>query len=654
MPQNVNSKGRAIGRRRLLQGIGAAGAISIAGCLGDDDEDSEISFPLEVTLEVDADNTDRGEWTQLIGQVMEDTGYFEVDIEEYAWDDYSERVMEDDYYQNGYIPFIGLSGTFNPESFCDALHGTANQGQCCNLNGLGYDELDEMIENARFGTDVAGDPDLRRERYDEIWRELADYRGSSIIHFLTEEYVRNTDVHGFSPYPFSEGTLSYALHAPQDEQVMWLDRSDATPDETDLSDLQEGGTLTYGVAANIPSFDPPYSSDTTSTTVQELMFESLVTSDTEGNVYPWLAESYELVETNDIGREDYEEYMVTVPADEDGVLEFDDGPVQDIMIHPADSRIADDEVRVLTPEGASDAVDDDVFGMQWRYHLHEGVQFHNGEELTAENVVQTVERYENSDLSAQTFDSLLHAREVDEYTVDLYAQIPDAEAERELPGLYIHSTEQAALEGGDIDPSAGNPPVGTGPYEFDEFEDENYFIATKTDNYWLEQQGLDALEWWDGPADFPAGPVVEEIDVDVIPEDSTRSAALQNEEIDATYGLVADTIDDYDADGDFIVDSIESGGYQYFQYPVQVEPWDDDRLRKAVNHLVPREEIVDEILSGWGEPAWTMIPELAQGLGTADYDQLESELRPNNEFDTEEAIALIEEVIEDRGYSSDV
>ncbi|ELY59634.1 ABC transporter substrate-binding protein [Natronolimnohabitans innermongolicus] len=640
----------AINRRRVLQGLGAAGVVSIAGCLGGSDDD-EVSFPLDVRLEVDADNDDRVEWTQVIQQIMEDTGYFDVDIEQHSWDDYSDRVLDEEYQDNGYIAFIGLSGTFNPESFCDALHGTANQGQCCNLNGLGYDELDEMIDEARFGSDVADDPELRAERYDEIWHELADYRGSSLILHTTDEYVRNTDVHGFAPFPFSESTLSYALHSPIDEQVMWLDRSDATPDETDRSDLQEGGTLRFGVPANIASFDPPYSSDTTSTMSQELIFEQLITSDTEGNLQPWLAESYESLDVQDIERDAYEDYMTTASADEEGAIDVDE---QVILTHPDDSPVADDEVRVLTPEGASDAVDDGVYGMQWRYHLHEGIEFHDGEELTAENVVLSVERYENSDLSAQTFDSLLHARQVDEYTVDLYAQIPDAEAERELPGIYIHSTEQASLEGGDLDPRQDNEPVGTGPYVFEEFEDEGYFIATKNESYWLEEKGIDALEWFDGPSDFPAGPVIDEVDMDIIPEDSTRSGQLQNDEIDVTYNLVSSTLNDFDSDDDFIVDSIESGGYQYFQYPVNVEPWDDDRLRKAVNHLVPREQIVDEVLDGWGEPAWTMIPELAQGSGTTDYDALESELKPHNEFDTEEAIKLIEEVIDDRGYESDV
>ncbi|GAB7018422.1 ABC transporter substrate-binding protein [Halostagnicola bangensis] len=652
MNQWDNRSSKALTRRQLLSGIGSAVVVTTAGCLTEDDE---VSFPLGVQLEVDTDNSDRLEWTAAIAQMMESTGYFEVDVEEHDFDDFLERVFEDDYPQYGHVPFLSLSGTFNPESYCDSLHGTANRGQCCNLNGLGYDELDELIDRARFGTDVADDPQLRERRYDEVWHELAEFRGSSIITFLTEEYVRRAAVRGFSPYPFSEWTLKYALHSPSEEVLTWVDRNAQRPAETDWSDYQEGGTLRYGIGANISSFDPPYSTDTHSVAAQSLIFEGLTTMDAEGNIYPWLAKRYEALDVQDIDRRAYEPYMTTVPTDEKGVLEFGEGgPVQAVAVHPDDDRIDDDEARMLTPEGAADAVDEGVYGMQYRYHLQEGVAFHNGEELTADHVVSTVERYENSDMSSQTFDSVLHVDAVDEYTVDIYAQIPDAEAERELPGFEIHALEQADLGANEIDPLEGEAPIGTGPYEFEEFEDGQYFVATKNDGYWLEENGLDALEWYDGPDGFPAGPVIDEIDIDIISDDSTRSAALQNGEIDVTFGLVSSTLNEYDSDDGYIVDSVQSGGYQFFQYPVTVEPWDDHRLRKAVNHLVPREQIVDEVLDGWGEPAWTMLPELAHGTGTADYDALESELREKNAFDPDAAVELIEEVIEDRGYDSSV
>ncbi|EMA39681.1 ABC transporter substrate-binding protein [Halobiforma nitratireducens] len=643
MVQKHNQSGRNVNRRQVLQGVGGAGVIAVAGCLGNGNGDGDA--PFEVQLEVNADNDDRVQMVELIAESMEQTGYFDTSIETYEWNTYVGRVLDTEYAENGHIAAIGLSGTFNPESFADALHQSDNHGQCCNLQGISDDELDDLLEGARFDMDVVEDSELRAERYDEIWQHLAENRYSSITHFDLLAPVISADLHGYSTYPFTEGLFDYGLYAPQDEQVSWLDRDEGShPDDTDLGDLEEGGMLTIGAGANVDSFDVPYSNDTTSTMAQEFIFEQLVTSDADGNLYPWLAEDYELVEMQDIEREDYEDYMISVDADEDGVLGTDE---QVIIQHPDDNPFTDDEVRVLTPDEAADAVDDGTFGMQFQYELREGVEFHNGEELSAEHVVATYERYENSDLSAQTFDSVLHAEEVDEYTVNLYAQVPDAEAERELPGVYIHSLEQADLEGGDMDPRQGNDPVGTGPYEFDEFVDEQYAEYTKFDDYWVEQQGVDSIDWYDGPAEFPDGPVVEEIEFEIIPDDATRSGALQNEEIDATFGLASGTLDEFDQSDEFLVEAVEAGSYDYIQYPVNVEPWDDSRLREAVNHLVPREQITENVFNGWAVPAWTDVPALAEELGTVDPDALEEQIRPYNEYDPERAEELLEEVVDD-------
>ena len=638
MVQNDNRSDLDVTRRTVLQGAGGAGVVSIAGCLGG--EDSDATF--QVQLEVNSDNDDRVQMVNLIAESLEETGYFETSVEDYEWNTYVQRVLDPEYSEKGNIPCIGLSGTFNPESFCDALHHSENQGQCCNLTGIADSELDEMMEDARFDIDVADDPEERARRYDEVWRHLAEKQYSSITHFDLEVGVMNTNVHGFSAYPFNESLFDYGLYAPEDEQVMWLDES-AHPDDTDVSDLQEGGTLRIGMAANPASFDPPYSTDTTSSMAQYFVFESLLTSDKEGNLYPWLAEDYELVEMQDVDRTDYEEYMTSVETDENGVPATEE---QIIIQHPDDDP-ADGEVRLITPAEAADAVADGVFGMQFRYSLHEGIEFHNGEELTAENVVASLRRYENSDMSAQTFDSVLHAEAVDEYTVDIYAQIPDAEAERELPGFQIFTTEQAELEGGAIDPREGQMPVGTGPYELVDLEDSQYIEYAKNENYWMESLGVDQKEWFDGPEGFPDGPVIDELDVRIVPDNATRSGALQNDEIDITYGLTTSTLDDYEESDDYVIDSVEAGGYEYIQYPVNVEPWNDERLRRAVNHLIPRQQIVDRVLNGWGRPAWTDIPQLAEGTGTADADALEEEIRPSNEYDPEKATELIEEVIDE-------
>jgi peptide/nickel transport system substrate-binding protein len=80
------------------------------------------------------------------------------------------------------------------------------------------------VDAARFDIAVVEDEQLRAERYDEIWRLLADQRYSSITHFNLATAVMNTAIKGFDMWPFNEGIYSFALYAPQEQQAIWLDR----------------------------------------------------------------------------------------------------------------------------------------------------------------------------------------------------------------------------------------------------------------------------------------------------------------------------------------------------------------------------------------------------------------------------------------------
>ena len=297
---------------------------------------------------------------------------------------------------------------------------------------------------------------------------------------------------------------------------------------------------------------------------------------------------------------------------------------------------------VLTVDEAGDAVADGTFGMQYRVELHEGIEFHDGEELTAENVVRTYERYENSQLSSQVWDNFLYAEEVDDYTINLYAQRSSAEALRNIT-TYVLPSDHIELDDGTLDPRDGTDPVGTGPYEFSSFTDGETFAVEQAESYWLEDVGIQNKDWFDGPDEFPNTPEIDTVEHQVVPEESARATAIQNGELDVTTGLTTTQQTNFDDSEEYTVTAMETGGYLFLQYPVQVAPWGQKSVRQAANHLIPRETIVDEIGEGWAREAWTPLPEIAEGTGTTDPDQLESDLRPKNELDRQEAKSLIDE-----------
>ena len=157
----------------------------------------------------------------------------------------------------------------------------------------------------------------------------------------------------------------------------------------------------------------------------------------------------------------------------------------------------------------------------------------------------------------------------------------------------------------------------------------------------MEDVGVENKEWYDGPEDFPNGPVIDEITHRFISEDAQRAAALQENEVDVAHGLTASAQTNFQDSADYQTKAVETGGYLFMQYPVQVAPFDQQNVRRAVNHLIPRQRMTDNIEEGWSRPAWTPLPELAYGAGTTDPEQLEEDLRPLNEFDPQRANELI-------------
>ncbi len=420
------------------------------------------------------------------------------------------------------------------------------------------------------------------------------------------------------------------------------DRVTVNPD-----DIVEGGEFRSAIGANVDSFDYPYSSSASSTAVMNLMYEGMITTGANAEIYPWLAESYERTDLQDIDRTAYESYMVEADYDDEGVPQLD----RQIVISHPDNDPSSGSGQFLTVEEAPDAIEDGTFGMRFEFSLHEGVTFHDGSEMTAADVVASYERVRGSTLSGQIYDSLLDIQADGDYTVELYAQVPDAFAILNIGGLPIYPEEKATLPPQEMDPRQGNEIAGTGPFQLDDFTNEEFFRFTAFEDYWFDTELKD---WFDGPEDFPNGPAVDAVDLSIIADPASRSAALQNDELDLAYGLNSSTLTDYQESEEFNTSATNGAGYLFMQYPVRVAPFDDDRIRRAVNHLIPREDISSSIFQGWENPAYVPIPPVAAKDATTDYEAFEEEVRSSSDFDTERATELAQEAVDENDIETPI
>ncbi len=214
-----------------------------------------------------------------------------------------------------------------------------------------------------------------------------------------------------------------------------------------------------------------------------------------------------------------------------------------------------------------------------RFTLASGVKFHDGTPLTAEDVKVSLERYASPDyasVGSALKSAFKEARVVDESTVDLVLNEPNRVILANL-GYLSHIIPAAA-----DDPEAfGANPVGSGPYGFSEFEPNDRVVVTANPDYWGNPK-----------------PSFEKITFRVIPENSTRVAALETGEVDYIVNVPPDDVDRLRGAG-FQILSVASNRPMFVRFNFAVDgPWKDIRVRQALNYAVDKQAIIDALYAG--------------------------------------------------------
>ncbi len=178
------------------------------------------------------------------------------------------------------------------------------------------------------------------------------------------------------------------------------------------------------------------------------------------------------------------------------------------------------------------------------FKLREGILFHNGEEMTADDVVASMERWmEKSTITGNIFNDATWTAE-DDYTVVLELTSPSS-----LTLDTIASAKQAAgIMPKDIVESAPaegvDEYIGTGPFKFSEWVQDQYIVFEKYDDY----QPVDAEP--DGLSGRKEA-LVDEIYFHLVPDTSTRVNGLLTGEYDFAFGIPYDNYDQFLDNDDF-------------------------------------------------------------------------------------------------------
>lgn len=218
------------------------------------------------------------------------------------------------------------------------------------------------------------------------------------------------------------------------------------------------------------------------------------------------------------------------------------------------------------------------------FFVRKGVLFHNGRELTAEDLKKNVDHMRNpktrSPFRAQ-FKSIKKSEVIDKYTVKFYFK--ESYADFLSPfrrPLYITAPESFE----------SNPPhpIGTGPFEFVEWKARQYVKVRRFKGYWKKDKNGNQL------------PYVDEVILKPITDDTVRYMALRTGDVDWIWALPFEQILEMRKNPpEGVVPSIR-GGVRWIHLNLNCAsgPTKDFRVRQAIAYALDKKALLDGLT--WG------------------------------------------------------
>jgi peptide/nickel transport system substrate-binding protein len=298
---------------------------------------------------------------------------------------------------------------------------------------------------------------------------------------------------------------------------------------------------------------------------------------------------------------------------------------------------------------------------RWRFHLREGVTFHNGNEFNADDVIFSFQRIlkEGSDMGSKLAPGT-EVVKVDDYTVDFITENPNPILHYEWADVFIMDKEWAekndATQPSDVAKGEENYAAfnanGTGPFKVQSRETDVKTVLVPNE------------DWWDEPKHN-----LTEVVFTPISSDATRVAALLSGELDMMYPVPVQDLRRVDSNAGtstmtgpelrtIFLGMDQMRDELLYSNVEGKNPFQDKRVREAFYRAIDINAIKQKIMRGQSDPSALMIspflferadeferlaydPDKAKELlaeaGYPDGFQLQMDC-PNNRYVNDEAI----------------
>ncbi|MCV0394000.1 MAG: ABC transporter substrate-binding protein [Rhizobiaceae bacterium] len=215
----------------------------------------------------------------------------------------------------------------------------------------------------------------------------------------------------------------------------------------------------------------------------------------------------------------------------------------------------------------------------WTMKIKQGVEFHNGKTLTAEDVAATLERHTNEESKSGALGIMKGITGIKASGNEVIVEL--AEADADFPYLMADYHLIIQPNGGKDNPAEG---VSAGPYKVVVNEPGVRYVGEKFANYW----GGDAM----GHADT--------VEIVVINDATARTSALQGGQVHMINRVEPKIVSLVERVAGVTIQNVAGRGFYPFNMFCDTPPFDNNDLRMALKLAMNREELLDKILFGYG------------------------------------------------------
>jgi len=232
-------------------------------------------------------------------------------------------------------------------------------------------------------------------------------------------------------------------------------------------------------------------------------------------------------------------------------------------------------------------------GLTYTIKLHPGIKFQDGTDFNAEAVKVNFDRASNPDSHLKRynlFKNIDKTEVVDANTVKITLKTPFSAFINNLahPSAVIISPAALTKYGKDI----GFHPVGTGPYELDQWNQTDFVKVKKFDGYWKKGE-----------------PKLDTITFRPVVDNNTRAAMLQTGEADFAFPVPYEQTALLEKNAKLDVVTAPSILHRYISFNVTQKPFDNLKVRQAINYAINKDALIKVAFAGYAVPSEGPLPQ---------------------------------------------